>query len=231
MPGPDPGRYDPASVNDQRIPPRPVRPARHVRSRRCLGAGLALTLTVLVSFAATGAAAVPTQDPGVSTSTAPATVTTGGLDAVSPGGATTTLASDTPAPGSGSRRVADENRKIWLVVGGLVVVALGLSVLTVRYWRHTKPSAPAPDPAPDKATEPVAEGRKDRRARRREEATAGRHSRRSVAGADHAAADDEWEPRGTGEHEQIEVDVDRPLRPRPNSEQRAAAYEAASRSG
>lgn len=38
---------------------------------------------------------------------------------------------------------ASEDRKIWAVVGGLVFVALALTVLTFRYWRQTRP-APRP---------------------------------------------------------------------------------------
>lgn len=36
---------------------------------------------------------------------------------------------------------ASEDRKIWLVVLGLLAVALALTALTVRYWRITKPVA------------------------------------------------------------------------------------------
>lgn len=49
---------------------------------------------------------------------------------------------------------ASEDRKIWAVVGGLVVVALALTALTVRYWRITRPDRPA---------EPVEGGRSRRR--------------------------------------------------------------------
>ena len=42
--------------------------------------------------------------------------------------APTTSEAEAPATGAGSKRVADENRKIWAVVGGLVFVALALFV-------------------------------------------------------------------------------------------------------
>lgn len=34
---------------------------------------------------------------------------------------------------------ASEDRKIWAVVAGLVLVAIALTALTVRYWRQTRP--------------------------------------------------------------------------------------------
>ncbi len=33
----------------------------------------------------------------------------------------------------------DANEKVWIIVGALVAVALLLLVLTIVYWRHTKP--------------------------------------------------------------------------------------------
>lgn len=87
-------------------------------------------------------------------------------------------------------RVLTENRKILGVVIGLVVVAVLLTLLTIRYWLHTRPVRPEPlaEAAPRRAREDV-----------------GRGSRRSVAGADHAGADDDWEPLGTGEHDRVEI--------------------------
>jgi hypothetical protein len=35
---------------------------------------------------------------------------------------------------------ASEDRKIWAIIGGLLLVALALTVLTVRYWRQTRPA-------------------------------------------------------------------------------------------
>lgn len=88
------------------------------------------------------------------------------------------------------KRVLTEDRKILGVVIGLVLVALLLTLLTIRYWLHTRPVRPEPlvEAAPRRAREDV-----------------GRGSRRAVAGADHAGADDDWEPLGTGEHDRVEI--------------------------
>lgn len=85
------------------------------------------------------AAAAPVQDP-LATTTAPPLVTD--TTAVAP---TTTVASTSSTSAARQPRVADttqidqENRKLALVVAGLVAVALALLVLTIRYWRITKP--------------------------------------------------------------------------------------------
>lgn len=124
-----------------------------------------------------------------------------------------------------------ENRRILLIVLGLVAVAIAITLLTIRYWRQTKPvpavlddgprdlegdhvpaggtAAPADDD--DDLFEPVAEP--------------SRRSRRAVAGADHPGADDLWIPRGTGEHDRVEIGV-APVISRPTSDQRAAALQA-----
>lgn len=164
-----------------------------------------LALVTLGSLPGTPAAARPRQDP------------------------TTTVApteADGAAEAAGSQRVADENRKIWLVVVGLVVVAVALSLLTFRYWRQTRPRAPVdPADADDEVlvtsddAEPSAAGDA---ADEVPTSAAGRRSRRAVAGADHAAVDEGWEPRGTGEHDRVEVAPADRL-PRPSRDQRAAA--------
>ncbi|QXC61593.1 hypothetical protein KSP35_01720 [Aquihabitans sp. G128] len=173
--------------------------------------------TASPAAAAPAAPAAPTQDPSatttllVTTTTAPGIATTAAPTTAAGAGETTTTA----APATSSPSAASENRKIWLVVGGLVAVALALMVLTLRYWRQTKP-VPIEEPIP-------ATSSADRKAKRGEH---GRHSRRAVAGADHAGADDEWEPRGTGEHDRIEASpATRTVRP--SADQRAAAYRAA----
>jgi hypothetical protein len=43
-------------------------------------------------------------------------------------------------PGEAVGSSAAEDRKVWGVVGALVAVALALTVLTVRYWRQTRPT-------------------------------------------------------------------------------------------
>lgn len=137
----------------------------------------------------------------------------------------TSVPEDTPAnpeaPLNNADEVAEENRRIWLVVGGLVIVAIGLLLVTIRYWRQTKPVAAQVEP------EPPAEMIDDDPTSERDR-TPGRRSRRSVAGADHATADSGWKPRGTGEHERIEPVVAN-QRARINTDQRRAAYEAARR--
>ena len=55
------------------------------------------------------------------------TVTTAGS------GTTATTAATAPAVAKTTSRVADENRKIWVVVGALVAVAAGLLALTIVY--------------------------------------------------------------------------------------------------
>lgn len=188
---------------------------------------LLVALAILASFGAEPASARSGQDPGVSTTsvagstqgTESGSTTSGGA-----GGPASTAATSTTqaATGVGSRRVADENRKIWVVVAGLIGVAVGLSLLTFRYWRQTRP-VPLADPTdPTDPADPVPAA--DPRApRSRPGEGGGRHSRRAVAGADHPAADDEWEPRGTGDRDRVEVPAaDR--RFRLTRAQRAMAY-------
>jgi hypothetical protein len=214
--------------------------------------------------------------------------------------------------GSTGGRWLNEDRKILVVVLGLVFVAVALTVLTIRYWRQTRPSravvttapprhaadparaklpddsralatlrasegkgAPAPDPTPGAdpviaaaaaAVTAAGGGSSDRTASGETSsdetssapaatpepasapdaepdaapapatvaaARAGsgspeppegtdRRSRRAVAGADHRAADADWEPRGTGEHERVEVTTTARGR-RPSRDARRAA--------
>lgn len=300
-----PDRYDLAPVAAAHPRPLPARPGRCTAApTRVVVAVLALALAVVVGAGPASARAA--QDPGVTATFEVATTTTtlAGSSTTVPAtaGVTTTAAGGDGAPdvGAGSKRVADENRKIWAVVAGLVLVALALSVLTIRYWRRTRPvpievrpmqpteaalavaltstptegegSAVAPeaegseepvadapvgdapvvesaepvetvetaeaveddepvvpaawapaaaavvddpldDPADDTAPVPVVD------APEAEPGTA----RRAVAGADHAGADEAWEPRGTGEHERVVV----ASTARPNrltAEQRAALF-------
>ena len=191
VPGRGGGRYDLVPVNAPRLAPN---------LRAILGAvilGFVLSASGLALVGAGPAGAMPAQDPITSTTAASVQTT-----ALGPTTAVAGAGTDTEVSASDTKRVADENRKIWLVVGGLVLVALGITLLTVRYWRYTRPVPPSTTPA-----EP------------------GRHSRRSVAGADHAAADEQCEPRGTGEHDRVEAPPSgRPNRP--DRGQRAAAYQA-----
>ena len=149
---------------------------------------------------------------------------------------TAPAATEPEAESDGS--VDAENRRILLIVLGLVAVAIAITLLTLRYWRQTKPvpvavedvfagdvdgdghSDPAPAaPTPDDGAyselfEPVV--------------VPARHSRRAVAGADHAGADDLWVPRGTGEHDRVEVS-EAPVISKPTASQRAAALNAGRR--
>lgn len=207
MPGADTGRYHRNFVIALRTRPLPVTPASPACGRFLRLATVSILLVVLVTlscFGASPASARAAQDPGVSTTTpvdSPTTAASGG-----PGSTEAPTSTTEPAAGGGSRRVADENRKIWVVVAGLIGVAVALSLLTFRYWRQTRPvphAAPAAGAAgADGAAGAVADDTPGRRGRPPQ---AGRHSRRAVAGADHPAADDTWEPRGTGEHERVEV--------------------------
>jgi len=93
--------------------------------------------------------------------------------------------------GTSETRLLTESRKVLATIVALVFVAIALAMLTVRYWRVTKPVAPV-EAALVEPPAPLPLG-------------GGRRSRRAVAGADHARADADWLPRGTGEHEVVEV--------------------------
>lgn len=108
-----------------------------------------------------------------------------------------------------------ENRKMVVIVGGLVAVAFAILLLTIRYWRVTKP-VPLDDARVRRAA------RDDRKPKRR----IGRRSRRSIAGADHAGADDDWISRTTGEHE-IDFD-DQVTRQRPSRAARGDLFSSGS---
>lgn len=156
-----------------------------------------------------GGGATSTTVPGASTTVAASPTTTG-----KPG---QTLVETAKPP---EKRLATESRRVMAIIGALIFVALALTVLTIRYVRVTKPvrvdaaDAGAADTAgiPAPATAPVTDAPAavastvpdgdDSDAAPTRRST--RRSRRSVAGADHAAADADWEPRGTGEHAVVE---------------------------
>jgi hypothetical protein len=110
------------------------------------------------------------------------------------------------------RRLFTEDRKIYAVVAGLVVVALALSLLTVGYWRWTRPAQSEPTQTRRTVAPTVASGRT---------------ARQAVAGADHVSSDETWESHATGEHQRIEA----PKRgtARPDAAARRAALERPSR--
>ena len=99
--------------------------------RRVLVA-LALTVALGLGLAAPVAAQVPpTTVPGVlvpGPSTAPTVPPT-----------TAPAATTVPAGGGVLDFDFDANEKVWIIVGALVAVALLLLVLTIVFWRHTKP--------------------------------------------------------------------------------------------
>lgn len=127
-----------------------------------------------------------------------------------------TAAPEPEPAGPTSRPLFTESRKILAIIAGLVLVALALALLTVRYWRITKPvpapmggssddAAPSPavpaalDPADfDPAEAPLFVGDLD------PPLAPITTEVPSVAAADHRP-DATWEPRGTGEHAAIQV--------------------------
>lgn len=180
-----------------------------LRRSTSLAAAVAFTALLLVGAPGpAGAQDVTTTVPGAEVTTTVAGTETTGAETTIAGteeeadDGTTLLEAGEPA----SQSLASENRRIRAIIGALVVVAVALLLLTVRYIRVTKPVPPtaAVDPvapavvaAGAGAGGPVDEPAPTTRR--------GRRSRRAVAGADHAAADADWEPRGTGEHEVVEV--------------------------
>ena len=150
--------------------------------------------------------------------------------------AETVPAADLETESDGS--VDAENRRILLIVLGLVAVAIAITLLTIRYWRQTRPvpvadeSVSAGRADSDRRSDPVPEARAPDGGAYSElfepVAVPARRSRRAVAGADHAGADDLWVPRGTGEHDRVEVS-EAPVISKPTTDQRAAALNAGRR--
>ena len=70
----------------------------------------------------------------------------------------------TEAPGLRRRAATgcldlDANEKVWVIVGGLVAIAVLMMVLTVIYWRHTKPDRPKQDKPDRPGRAPGGQGR------------------------------------------------------------------------
>jgi hypothetical protein len=98
---------------------------------------VALTLTVTLGFGSGVASPVAAQVP---TTTVPGVLVPGPSTASTVPATTVPPASTEPQSDDGLLDFDfDANEKVWIIVGGLVAVALLLLVLTIIYWRHTKP--------------------------------------------------------------------------------------------
>jgi hypothetical protein len=105
-----------------------------------------------------GAATARAQEPPPTTAGLLVPGTTAPATTVAPASTTTTEAPDEEGDGLLD---LDANEKVWVIVGGLVAVAILMLVLTVIYWRHTKPERWPQDREATKA------GRKRQKRRRR----------------------------------------------------------------
>lgn len=148
----------------------PLRPSTPVR----LAVGLAVALTLWAG---------PVAAQEVPPTTVGDLLVPGDPAATSAPPATTTPAPTTTAPTAAEEGglldlELDANEKVWVIVGALVLVAVLIAVLTVVYWRHTKPGVERPS-------------RRERRARRREgrdETHVGRRDRRDPFAGDEPSA-------------------------------------------
>lgn len=191
------------------------------------------------------------QDPAVSTTVAPDVAGTGSTAVATTGTVADEAMSVSTAPtdptAARPRDPRADDRKATLIIAGLVAVAIAISLLTIRYWRVTKPVAPSsPEESPGPGVDALsvdAPGESVAEAPAVEvpasEATvataavpvvgagkgAGIRSRRSVAGADHADADAGWEPMHTGEQERVSGQVPRAtVRPTRSDRARALGF-------
>jgi hypothetical protein len=132
------------------MPPSPAAPNL---SRRALAA-LALVAGLTFISGAGASAQVPTT-------TVPGVLVPGDTTAATV--ATTTTTTEAPAVVDDGLLDfdLDANEKVWIIVGALVAVAVLLLVLTVIYWRHTKPDRPKTDRRIERAE------RKEQKQRRR----------------------------------------------------------------
>ena len=102
---------------------------------------------VLVALAFSATVGLGLGIAGPAAAQVPTTTTPGVLV---PGPSTASTAPPTTAPPTTTAPAADDggglldfdfdaNQKVWIIVGALVAVALLLLILTIVYWRHTKP--------------------------------------------------------------------------------------------
>ena len=110
-----------------------------------------------VLLPAGAAGARPGQDPSVATFGGAGAAATSTTIATSSSSTTAVDATQTVVESKDppATRLVTESRKVMAVIAGLLLVALGLLVLTIRYWRVTRPVAvssiddlPTPVPPP-----------------------------------------------------------------------------------
>lgn len=177
----------------------------------------------------------PTSTPGAGSSGTPATSS----DLLEGTTTTAPVTVTTQAKRSASTRVADDNRRVWLVVAGLVAVAILLALLTIWYWARTRPSRVAaavgvpsssPGAGPRRPVHPALA--RDRPAGRPPAGVpagggvATVSKRTTAGGLDHVRADADYAPRGRRRSARAEPPG--PRRPvRPPAAQREAALRRA----
>jgi len=150
----------------------------------------ALAATALVGALLVGTAtAAWAQDPVPTTTPTP---TSGVLvpGTTAPPSSTTATTQAPPAEDAdddGGLLDLDANEKVWVIVGALVAIAVLMMVLTVVYWRHTKPDR---SPKQDRRIERAE--RKEAKAERKDEKRQRRAARR--------------DPFGSGDDEDDEAD-------------------------
>lgn len=199
-------------------------------NRRCtlLFTGALVFSAVLAPAGLAGARAA--QDPGATfggagseiTTTVPVSTTVSTTE--NPDATNQTLVESAETP---DQPLWTENRKVAAVIGGLILVALALLLLTIRYIRVTKPvlvsaeeGLPMLPPTLElndesvfvvasedisKPAEPVVPTVPEVSVEQAIEPTTAEVRAITVgAGTDHDAADRDWEPR-TGEHERVEI--------------------------
>ncbi|MCB0977849.1 MAG: hypothetical protein KDB02_10365 [Acidimicrobiales bacterium] len=212
---------------------------RCIRGART-GAIVCACLLSFVGLAAGSASVAGAQDPTASTmapivSTAPpasgSATSAPSVSGLDPDTTPVTSVSESEQTAPNTDEIDEENRKFTIVVAGLIGVAFGLALLTLRYWKVTKPR---PLVAPTVEDENPETGAGDAEADGElfvstGEVTnggSGRPSRRAIAGADHADVDAGWEPMATGEQERVSGQVPRAT-VRPDRDARARALGAA----
>ena len=176
---------------------------------RTLLFALALGLAAAV-VPASLAGAAPQQDPGATFGTGEATTTVVVSTTVAAGSSSTTAANNqtlVESEDQPEKPIFTESRKVAAVIGGLVFVALAILLLTVRYIRVTKPGA-VPDEAglPMLPVDQVVDDDQVFVADLDADEPSGAVPKldTTAPGADHAAADADWEPR-TDEHQRVEI--------------------------